>query len=369
MQLDVRGIESSKATEIYVTAVPTPGTFLGHQAQEAFAAIARILASRNAWICQERTFADPAATPILKQARAAAYGKLDDGVEPNYLGGARPGTIAGIQVHAVAGLPAARPVIHPCGCRGRVFEQNGCKWIVASALSAPDAGEPHAQARATFQKAQSLLALHGADFKNVARTWLFMDDILSWYHQLNDARSDFFEERGLIGPDADGRLPASTGIGVSPVTPGKIDMDLFAVVGPEGSVQRFHAAGKQRSAFEYGSAFARAATAQTPAGQTIFVSGTAAIDAAGATCFVNDIAGQIRMTINNVIAVLRDLGCGSKDVVQAIAYCATPKVAEAFHAGWANKVAWPWLTVHGDVCRDDLLFEVEATACPGARRW
>jgi len=29
---------------------------------------------------------------------------------------------------------------------------------------------------------------------------------------------------------------------------------------------------------------------------------------------------------------------------------------------------WPWLTVIGDVCRDNLLFEAEVTACEPAKR-
>ena len=53
-------------------------------------------------------------------------------------------------------------------------------------------------------------------------------------------------------------------------------------------------------------------------------------------------------------------------VVAAIAYCKTPEV----EAAWRRirpDVPWPFVTVLADVCRQDLLFEVEATACPGVQ--
>ena len=68
------------------------------------------------------------------------------------------------------------------------------------------------------------------------------------------------------------------------------------------------------------------------------------------------------MTVDNVHAVLRDMHCGSADVVQAMAYCATPEVQQHFLALYADKLPWPCLTMLGDVCRDDLLFEIEVTA-------
>ena len=72
---------------------------------------------------------------------------------------------------------------------------------------------------------------------------------------------------------ANGLMPASTGIGVSPVL-GRIAMDVFAAWGGQDAVAQFQAAGNQRSACEYGSAFARAARVRTPGGVSVFCSGT-----------------------------------------------------------------------------------------------
>jgi enamine deaminase RidA (YjgF/YER057c/UK114 family) len=94
----------------------------------------------------------------------------------------------------------------------------------------------------------------------------------------------------------------------------------------------------------------------------VFVSGTAAIDEAGRTCCPGDAPGQIRMTLENVLAVLSDMRCSPRDVVQAMAYCKTPAVAERFAADFQATLSWPWVVVVCDICRDDLLFEVEVTA-------
>ena len=121
--------------------------------------------------------------------------------------------------------------------------------------------------------------------------------------------------------------------------------------------------GKQQCALEYGSAFSRASRAITPAGETVFVSGTASIDAGGATTNIGDAAGQINATIENVQAVLKDMHCLEDDVVYAIAYCKTTEVEKIFN-GVKGNLSWPWITVICDVCRPDLLFEIEAAAMP-----
>ena len=114
---------------------------------------------------------------------------------------------------------------------------------------------------------------------------------------------------------------------------------------------------------EYGSAFSRAARAITPAGETVFVSGTASIDADGETTNIGDAQGQINTTIENVRAVLKDMHAADEDVVQAVAYCKTTEVENIFNA-LKSTLPWPWVTVICDICRPDLLFEVEATAMP-----
>ena len=57
------------------------------------------------------------------------------------------------------------------------------------------------------------------------------------------------------------------------------------------------------------------------------------------------------------------MACGDEDVIQVVAYCKTTDVEDIFKA-LDDKPSWPWVTVICDVCRDDLLFEIEAAAIP-----
>jgi enamine deaminase RidA (YjgF/YER057c/UK114 family) len=377
MDVRARGIESLKGREVYVTAMPSPGKALPAAAQEVFEGVRGALRKNGAWVCQERIFAPADAVEELAKLRRRVYGELDDGVAPTWLADVE---FRGVQVYAVSLLRRPRVVGVDGEACGRVVQNNGCAWVTASALpvgrhagSVANRELGRAETRLAFEQAESLLKQAGGDVKSVARTWFYLDQILDWYGSFNETRSRFFTERGLLGPGTGGRLPASTGMGVSPAKGAPCSMDLIAVIGdpacsraPEGCALKHLAAGKQRSAYEYKSSFARAATVCTPAGHTVFVSGTAAIDQSGATCHRGDIRGQIRMTLECVNAVLSDLGCKQSDVVQAVAYCKTAEVEQRFEP-WRRTVDLPWTVVRGDVCRDDLLFEAEAVACLGAR--
>jgi hypothetical protein len=61
------------------------------------------------------------------------------------------------------------------------------------------------------------------------------------------------------------------------------------------------------------------------------------------------------------------MNCGDGDVVQTVAYCKTT-MEEGIFREFKSRIDWPWVTVIGDICRDDLLFEIEAAAMPQAKR-
>jgi len=360
---EIRSVERPGATEIYISSAPGEPAPLQSQARAVFSEIRQALDSRNAHILQERVFGTVEGLEAARQARSNAYGRTDDGVPASFLaaGKGAAGPIAGVQIHAVAGHD--RPEVvradgKPCG---RIFRASDRTCLTLSSISAAKAGPPTEQARAMMEKAESILKQYGADFLCVPRTWMWLGDILSWYDDFNRVRNEFFRQRGLIGEGTRQSMPASTGIGLYPFDGSKCAMDLTAVLQPTDSTRYLQAVGRQQCALEYGSAFSRASLAVTPAGQTIFVSGTASIDASGATTNIGDASGQIHTTIENVRAVLADMQAGDEDIVQAVIYCKTTEVERIF-LGLKDTVAWPCVTVICDICRPDLLFEIEATA-------
>ena len=358
-------IESTGATEIYISAAPIESASPAEHAEEIFSGISDILQSKKAHIFQERVFATQDAMEIICKARLEAYGKLDDGVAPSLLVEQEGllGPIAGVQVHAIICENKPEVVnLNEIDC-GRILHMPRRAYLSLSSISGQQGKEITTHAQEMLEKAEAALEQFGADFLSVPRTWMWLKDILSWYDEFNQVRNEFFTKRGLIGTGTRQSMPASTGIGLGPADGGDCSMDLMAVLEPTNCTKYLQAGGKQQSALDYGSAFSRASKTDTPAGQTVYVSGTASIDEDGATTNIDDAEGQIKDTIENVRAVLSDMHCIEEDVVQVMAYCKTTEVERIFNS-FRDTLPWPWITIICDICRDDLLFEIEATAMP-----
>jgi enamine deaminase RidA (YjgF/YER057c/UK114 family) len=361
-------VQAPAATELYISAMPKNPVTTRNGISELFTDIAKVLNDEQASILEERIFTVKEAIELILTERREVYGRIDDGVLPSMLTGrqGRLGTLSGVQIHAVAG--SNKPEVlkldgTPCG---RVLKMHGQIYISLSGITAPEAGGGILQARAMLEKGESVLKQLGVDFTNVPRTWMWLGDILSWYGEFNKVRNQFFAERGLIGAGSRQQMPASTGIGLG-LAGEQCGMDLTAVLEEGQAIEFLPVVGRQQCALDYGSAFSRASRAGSPAGKTVFVSGTASIDAKGATTHIGDAKGQIQETIDNVRAVLRDMQCDDGDVVHTIAYCKNRDVEEAFEE-FKNSLKWPWITAVCDICRDDLLFEIEATAIPKSSR-
>jgi len=363
MKMNLRTIKTGKVVETYITAVPDVDVPASQQAQQLFSGITEVLRSNKLQILQERVFGTSEALEISGPIRADAYGRLDDGVQPTWLvvGQGINGQIAGVQVHAVAGVENLE-IMHlgelPCG---RIVTVPCCTYLALSAISAPEVSQADQQATRMLEKAESLLKKARVDMFSVPRTWMWLRDILSWYDQFNDVRNTFFTERGLVGKDITSRMPASTGIGIAQACGSACVMDLVAVIQPADSIEYLDETGKQESAFDYGSAFSRAARAPTPAGTAVFVSGTASIGPTGATVHIDDPEAQIQATIDNVRAAVNQANCTDDQVVQALVYCKTAQIEKLFCDKWSD-LPWPHITAITDICREDLLFEIEATA-------
>jgi enamine deaminase RidA (YjgF/YER057c/UK114 family) len=368
-RIDTRKVRGLSATEIYISAEPADSVTSQGQIEELFAEIGGILNKENASILHERIFTVEEAVNKVSAARRGAYGKMDDGVAPSLLVGSRgrSGLISGVQVHAVAGSNKPEPIILDGEKCGRVLKSPGLTYLTLSGIAGGKSGGHAKQAREMLEKGELAIKQFSGDFICVPRTWMWLGDILSWYGEFNAVRNQFFTERGLIGKGSRQSMPASTGIGLGLGGSKQFGMDLTAVIAPKDSIEFLGAIGRQQCALNYGSAFSRASQANSPAGKTVFVSGTASIDAKGATTHIGDARGQIEATIENVRAVLRDMNCGDGDVVQTVAYCKTT-MEEGIFQEFKSRIDWPWVTVIGDICRDDLLFEIEAAAMPQAKR-
>jgi enamine deaminase RidA (YjgF/YER057c/UK114 family) len=120
----------------------------------------------------------------------------------------------------------------------------------------------------------------------------------------------------------------------------------------------------QLDAFRYGSAFSRAAVIPEPDVSLIEVSGTAAIDERGKSQFVDDIHGQIECTFEKIEKLMSTEGAGLGDIAAATVFMKRPEYAGIFRemARQRGLEEFPAVCVVTDVCRDELLFEIDAEA-------
>lgn len=217
---------------------------------------------------------------------------------------------------------------------------------------------PAQQTRLALERARSELESLGLSYRDVHRTWLYLRDILSWYDQLNTVRSRFHQQVGLTGPPTLAPFPASTGI------EGTRDGEWLALEVLAGRVSTIpiHATARQRSSWEYGSAFSRGMALDWSPGQTVLVSGTASIDSEGRTLHTGDLRAQIRETVACVRAVLQTRGMDLEHLASGALYLAEPQFLAAWEEEWRRLQIppLPLVPVIGRVCRDDLLVEIEA---------
>ena len=348
--------------------------------EEAYAAIDALLRARGSVPVQERVFGDLQAAPAVTRARARAVGDAAEwAVPPTCIEGAPVGRsgLAGIQVIGARGR--SRPLAEGDRIYGQVVETPSARLLGLSDVGRRAGGRlaagPAEDTGAANDAAEDLLAREGFSFRDVARTWFYLRDILDWYGPFNAVRSAAFRRMGLLGPTGEGQIPASTGIEGRNPRGAWCTLDLLAFQSRGGSsleMKRLHSR-RQNEATEYGSAFARAMEVALGDARYIFVSGTASIDDRGATVHVGDFEGQAGHTLEAVQAVLEGAGARLSDVGQATAFLANPCDGRSFDriVERSELREAPLVTTVADVCRGDLLFEIDAVAvvpsAPGSR--
>ncbi len=229
--VNVQVRKSSVATELYITARPQAPADAPAQAAELLGPVADVLRQHRAHILHERLFADAAAFGALLEAREKTLAPFAGGVAPTSLQVPpnSTGPVSGIQIHALADAEAPRILSFENRPAARLAQMPGGTSFLAAANLQADAGLPAPQqAQAMLQKAMDLLAQAGGSIHDIARTWMWLRNILDWYDPFNRVRNELFKKLGLLKEGGAGRMPASTGIGVGPLGQGACAMDFCA---------------------------------------------------------------------------------------------------------------------------------------------
>ncbi len=390
-------IETHGSAKLYITPVDSEQAFITaamigptdtrQGASDVYQAVAEFLSEHGMVAVHERIFGSLAAQDAIVGARGERLARkgVDPATPVTYLQG-NPlwgQGLSGVNLMAIrpAGPQDVWMVRDDSGRPlGRGWRRRGATFLLLQNINGKNPRideDRNIQAGRMFDRADELLRTQNTDYRSVARTWLYLNRILSWYGEFNKVRSAKYGHFGLmpaLGPvgepgGSNGKailLPASTGIEGSTPAGGAVTMDfLSARLSPDSDIEIHQMTNrKQKDAFKYGSAFSRAAAIRMPQATWISLSGTAAIDEAGITMHVGDFKAQMNATLDAIEALIAQEGASLGDLCDLTCFVKLPEHVETYHEILAQRGLKDLaaVSVLADVCRDDLLFEMDGAA-------
>jgi enamine deaminase RidA (YjgF/YER057c/UK114 family) len=287
---------------------------------------------------------------------------LDGGDVPvGWVENSRSDNLCGVHLWLVGGTEVI--ALHVDGRRiGSFFEDDYARYCrLVGLLPFNGPGSRSEQAGSVLRQMDAALLERGMHFDSVLRTWFYNSDILDWYGDFNATRDAFFAEKKVF----EGLLPASTGVGGRNAAGAALTAGTIAVQAKADGVRAFAVPSPlQSAARDYGSSFSRAVELDLPDHRRLYVSGTASIDRNGKTVFIADTSAQVKLTMEVVEAILRSRDMDWVDVTRALAYFKSAEDAGLFETYRREHglPSFPAIVVENDICRDDLLFELEVDA-------
>lgn len=355
--LEMRTVDRMTHQELHLTLHPLPG----ETTAEMVSRLVSVLREKGAKVVRHEIFGPIVAQPETICALKREFGRLNwpvTWVEGMAHAGPRH---SGMHIFAVAGSEVetvslnGRPV-------GRIYSDGFVRHCVLGDVRPMNQALCKAdQCRQTFERLECALRNAGMSMVNLARTWFYLDDILTWYESFNLIRNDVYLKKGIFR----GLLPASTGIGGKNPSGAAILAGAWAVQKISGAVAVREARSPlQSSSLEYGSAFSRAVLVESPDCRRLLVSGTASINECGRSMHDADLEKQIGLTMRVIREMLMSNDFDFHDVTRATAYLKNTGNNRALD-DWLEKrelSQFSTLTTQADICRDELLFEIELDA-------
>ncbi len=245
---------------------------------------------------------------------------------------------------------------------GSYYEDEYAKYVRLAGILPDDVNASReVQTTSLLENMNSVLHQNDMSFRDVIRTWFYLDDLLEWYDLFNVCRTDFFEKEKIF----DNLVPASTGIGSGNSHGAEIIGDLIAIVPKTNAVKISKAKSPmQGSALDYRSSFSRGIELKFPSHNLLYISGTASIDQSGETVYLNNLEKQVKMTMEVVTEMLNSANMDWNNVKRGIAYFKNYEFIEEFLTySEKNDIDLSSISIFiADVCRDNLLFEIEVDA-------
>ena len=371
-RLEIRQSERDSFTEYFITATVERAMPTVAAADELFSQVASALILKRIQPFQEKVYG-------LSGVRAAALKRRDTIYRQRGLDRTMPVTwiqgtplqgcdFVGLQIWGISprdGEACVKTVENPVTGRGRLWTGRGFRMLNLPGISGQPGADRVVQATQMFTNMGLGLKAHGMKFTNILRTWIYVARLLDWYKELNSVRTTIYRQAGL-GLEGGPVFPASTGI-MGQSAEEECILDVLALDADDSAAARaipISRSPRQDSSFNYGSSFSRGMTLEIEGRRTVFISGTASINTAGASTHIGDAEGQSLDTLMSIAAILEEQGGGLQNIASATLFCKNREAWEAWErvTKLLGVPALPKVSVLADVCRHDLLVEMEAVA-------
>jgi enamine deaminase RidA (YjgF/YER057c/UK114 family) len=255
-----------------------------------------------------------------------------------------------------------KPILEKETVIGNFFEDEFAGYLFFGGLMPDTPGQSNIQqSEQSFKMLDVSLNKVGMDIGNVARTWFYLNDLLNWYDDFNSVRNNYFTIKGVF----EGMVPASTGIGAGNLRSSSLLLGGYALKKKQNSIKTKAVESPfQCPASDYKSSFSRAVEINHPDYRHLIVSGTASITSEGKTANIGSISKQIELTMKVVYGILQSREMTWENVTRGIIYFKNINDINSFENYCSDNhiPELPLSMIKADICRNDLLFEIEVDA-------
>jgi len=291
-----------------------------------------------------------------------------------------------IEAWAIAGGSVQ---VEQCGPHALAVSCDDIRWVYCSGVSpAESAQKAYEQTLYALERLSVNLVQAGSSFEQVIRTWFYLGGITNpeadtqRYEELNRARTDFYrginfynsllrqDNSHIVYPSSTGIGMAGTGLVASCIAFETSREDVF-LIPLENPLQT------PAYAYEPGGSiqspkFSRAVALVFGNYIITWISGTASI-VDSESCHLNDVGKQTEQTINNIekliskenfaIHGVKDAGASIHDLAAVRIYIKHPEDFDKCKTICERRLARvPSIYITADVCRPELLVEIEGVA-------
>lgn len=368
----------------FITAAPARGMDLPEQTLDCLRSVARITDDQDhGTLVQQAVFVrSDGDAAICRDVLRAFYGARMPATT-FVLQPACRGTLVQIEAWGIAAR--GEKVLIDWPCDGLVVARHhGLAWAHAAQSPSP-AANIYDQSLNAFHRISQTLASGNFRYSQVIRTWLYVGDILGpegdvlRYNALNRGRTEFYQNHSFSAHHAAAGkaapvYPASTAIGAAGQD---LAMSCIALATDRSDVPLAPLENPlQVSACEYAQEhapkFARAMAVCAGDAAIIFVSGTSSITDEESR-HPDDLQKQVQQTLDNIATViakdnlaghgLPGMGATLDDVALLRVYVKRPEdFSETRRICGLRVGGAPTTYAVGDICRPELLIEIEAVA-------